>query len=296
MDSGMSAGGKSLVERAKAIILQPKTEWPVIAGESETTASILKSYVLPLAAIGPLATLIGGQLFGYGALFVRYRPGLMTALTSAVVSYVMTIIGVFVLAWIANFLAPKFAGTESKTGAFKLVAYSMTAGWLAGIFSLFPALSILGIVGLYSLYLFYVGAPALMNVPGDKAPGYTAVTVVCAIVLGLIASAISAALIGLFAGPALLSSSDRTEMDGTISVPGVGSIDTSKIEEMGKRMEDAASGKTKAVASSDLKALLPESIGSYARSSVQTGGAGTMGTSAEAEYTSGDKSFTLRIA
>ncbi|MCT2400671.1 Yip1 family protein [Novosphingobium mangrovi (ex Huang et al. 2023)] len=299
MDSGTSASGKPLVERAKAIILKPGTEWPIIADESDTPSSILKGYVLPLAAIGPLATLIGGQVFGYGALFVRYRPSLMSGLTSAILSYAMAIIGVFVLAWIANMLAPKFAGSENKTGAFKLVAYSMTAGWLAGIFSLIPALSVLGIVGLYSLYLFYVGAPVLMKVPGDKALGYTAVTVLCAIVLGIIASTITASVAGIFAGPALFSSSSSsggTKGSGTITVPGVGSIDTDKIEQMNKQIEDAASGKTKAVSAGDLKGLLPESIGSYTRTSLETVGAGAVGTSAQARYTAGDKSFNLRIA
>ncbi|MAC58633.1 MAG: YIP1 family protein [Novosphingobium sp.] len=295
MDSGTNTGGKSLVERAKAIILTPKSEWPVIAAEKETTGSILKGYVLPLAAIGPVASFIGGQLFGYGALFVRFRPGLMSGLTSAIISYIMAIISVFIIAWIANMLAPKFSGVEDKTGSFKLVAYSMTAGWLAGIFSLLPALSILGIVGLYSLYLFYVGAPELMKVPADKVLGYTAVTVVCAIILGFIASAVTASVVGIFAGPALFSS-DESSSSGTISVPGVGSIDTGEIEKMGKRMEDAASGKTKAVPVGSLKELMPESIGPYTRTSIETFGAGSMGASAQAEYTAGAKSFTLRIA
>lgn len=296
MDSGATAGGKSLVDRAKAIILQPKTEWPVIAAESDTPGSILKSYVLPLAAIGPVASFVGGQVFGYGALFVHFRPGLMTGLTSAIISYVMAIVGVFVLAWVADMLAPKFAGTSNRTAAFKLVAYSMTAGWLAGIFGLIPALAVLGLAGLYSLYLLYTGASALMNVPEDKAVGYTAVTVVCALVLGFVASAITGSVAGLFAGPALFSSADHTTVDGTVSVPGLGSIDTGKLDAMNKQLEDAANGKTKAVAANSLKTLLPENIGAYARASVETVGAGAMGTSAEGKYTAGDKSFTLRIA
>lgn len=296
MDSGTSSGGKSLVDRAKAIILTPKSEWPVIAAEKETTGSILKGYVLPLAAIGPVASFLGGQLFGYGALFVRFRPGLMSGLTSAIISYIMAIVSLFIIAWIANMLAPKFSGVEDKTGSFKLVAYSMTAGWLAGIFSLLPALSILGIVGLYSLYLFYVGAPELMKVPADKVLGYTAVTVVCALILGFIASAVTASVVGIFAGPALFSSSDESSSSGTISIPGVGKVDTGEIEKMGKQMEDAASGKTKAVPVGSLKELMPESIGPYTRTSIETFGAGSMGASAQAEYTADAKSFTLRIA
>ncbi|MCJ2177090.1 Yip1 family protein [Novosphingobium album (ex Hu et al. 2023)] len=298
METGSSAGSKPIVDRAKAILLQPKAEWPVIASEPDTPSSILKSYVLPLAAIGPVAGLVGGQLFGYGALFVHFRPSLMSGIMSAVTGYVMAIVSVFILAWIANMLAPKFMGSADKSGAFKLVAFSMTAGWLAGVFSLIPALSVLGLAGLYSLYLFYTGAPVLMKVPQEKAMGYTAVTVVCALVLGFIASVVTASVVGLVAGPSLFSVSDRSGSSGsaTITVPGVGKIDTGKLDEMNKRMEDAASGKTKAVPVESLKTLLPESIGAYSRTSLQTIGAGMMGASAEAAYEAGDKRFTLRIA
>lgn len=295
-ESGTGAGSKQLFERAKAIILQPKAEWPIIGAESASPSSILKSYVLPLAAIGPVAHFIGGQVFGYGALFVRFRPGLMSGLTSAIVSYVMAIVMVYVLAWIANFLAPKFSGAENWKGAFKLVAYSMTAGWVAGVFGLVPALSVLGIVGFYSLYLFYAGAPVLMQVPEDKALGYTAVTVVCAIILGFIAATVTASMAGMFAGPVLFSSTSNKVIDDTVSIPGVGSVDTGKIDAMTKQMQDAASGRTKAVPADSLKGLLPASIGSYARTSVETVGAGPMGAAAEAKYASGDKSFTVRIA
>ncbi|SFG31495.1 Yip1 domain-containing protein [Novosphingobium sp. CF614] len=295
MDNGI-AGQKPIVERVKAILLKPKEEWPVIAAETTPPGAVLKGYVLPLAAIGPLAALVGGQLFGYGALFVRYRPGLVTGLTTAIVSYVMALIGVFVLAWITNFLAPKFSGTANKAGAFKLVACSMTAGWVAGVFSLVPALSVLGIVGLYSLYLFYAGAPVLMKVPEDKAVGFTAVTVVCALVLGILASALTASMVGLFAAPAMFSPADHERVEGSVSVPGVGTVDVGKLDAMNKQLEDAANGKTKAVAADSLKGLLPEAIGPYARTALETVGAGPMGTSAQAKYTAGDRSFTLRVA
>ena len=42
-----------LVERAKAILLRPKEEWPRIAAESSTPTDVLIRYALPLAAIGP---------------------------------------------------------------------------------------------------------------------------------------------------------------------------------------------------------------------------------------------------
>ena len=40
-----------LIARAKNILLTPKTEWPVIAGEAETVQSLYLNYILVLAAI-----------------------------------------------------------------------------------------------------------------------------------------------------------------------------------------------------------------------------------------------------
>lgn len=289
------SGGNPLVERAKAIILKPKEEWPRIEMETQSQGDIFKSYVLPLAAIGPVASLIGGQVFGFGGFGFHYRPSLMGSITSAVLSFALTLVGVFVLALIADWLAPKFDGTSNKLNSFKLVAYGATASFLAGIFGLIPALGVFGLLGLYSIYLFYTGAPVLMKVPEAKAGGYVAVTMLCAIVLAIVIAPITAAITGLmFAGQSFVSSSEDT-VDGTVTVPGVGSIDVGEVEKMSKRMEDAANGNTKPVEGAKLQALLPEAVGGYKRTAVEMVGAGSIGTSAEGTYTAGDKSFTLKI-
>jgi hypothetical protein len=284
----------SIVDRAKAIILTPRDEWPKIALESTPQGDILRGYVLPLAAIGPLASFVGSQVFGYGLLGFSYRPGLIWSLSNAVLSFVMAIVSVFVLTFIADFLAPKFDGVSNRANAFKLVAYSYTAGWLAGVFGLFPALFIFSFLGLYSLYLIYTGATPLMKVPQEKAVGYTAVTILCAVLLAIVAAPITAAITGLWAtGPGRLASGD---VGGKVTVPGGGSIDLDKVQQATKQMEAAANGKSPPVAPDRMKALLPETIGSYARSATEGVAAGPMGSTAEGTYTAGDKSFKLKIS
>jgi hypothetical protein len=108
---------------------------------------------------------------------------------------VLALVSVYVLALIVNALAPAFSGQKSTAQSLKVTAYSATAAWLAGIFSLIPMLAILSILGLYSLYLLYVGLPVLMKSPPDKALGYTAVVIVCALVLFFIFGYLSSALI-----------------------------------------------------------------------------------------------------
>ena len=172
-----------LVDRVKAILLTPQKEWPVIEGESATTASLYTGYIMPLAAIPAVAGFVGMSVFGIRVLGMSIKVPFGTGLITAVVNYVMTLVGCFVLALIIDALAPSFGGQRSQIQALKLAAYSMTASWLAGIFMLIPALSILAIVGVYSLYLLYLGLPVLMKSPADKSLAYTVVVILAAIIL-----------------------------------------------------------------------------------------------------------------
>jgi Yip1-like protein len=182
----------SLMERAKNIILQPKTEWPVIDTEQTSTGALYTGYIIPLALIGPVAQIIGWSVFGMSLPFVgTFRIPIGYAVRTAVITYVASLISVFVLALIIDALAPTFGGQKNQMQALKVAAYSSTAAWVAGIFGIFPALAILGLLGLYSLYLLYLGLPVLMKAPEDKAMGYTVVVIICAIVLWIIIAAVT---------------------------------------------------------------------------------------------------------
>lgn len=194
--------GSGIIQRAKDILLKPTETWPVIAAESSSTQSIYVPYVVMLAAIGPIAQFIGGQVFGFTGFGITYHPPIGSALMSAILSYGLALAAVFVLALIIDALAPNFGGQKDQVQALKVAAYSATAGWVGGVFGLIPSLALIGaLFGLYGLYLLYLGLPVLMKVPQDKALGYTAIVVVAAIVIFLVIGALVAAL----TAPSLLS-------------------------------------------------------------------------------------------
>src|SRR3546814_12941484 len=83
------ASSHGIVQRAKDMILKPKETWAVIDGEAASVQSLYMPYVLVLAAIGPLAGLIGGLVFGFRFLAVTFRPPLGGAIVSALMSYVL---------------------------------------------------------------------------------------------------------------------------------------------------------------------------------------------------------------
>ncbi len=186
----------SLVTRASNIIMRPNAEWPVIAAEPATPVSVFTGYVVPLAAIGPIASCIGFSVVGVGIPFVgTYRVGLIAGLTNAVISYVFALLGVFLLAAIVNVLAPFFGAPKSWLGSLKVTAYSLTPSFLAGILLIFPPLGILGIVAsLYGIFLIFIGLPVLMGASREKAPIYVVSVIGCGIVLGVIFGAVNAAV------------------------------------------------------------------------------------------------------
>jgi Yip1 domain len=175
----------SLVNRVKAILMQPKSEWQVIDGEPATIASIYMGYVVPLAAIPAIC----------GAVWMaRYTPGF--AVRYAVTQYVLGLVTPFVFALIIDALAPTFGGQRSQIQALKVAAYSWTAAWVAGILLLIPGLGVLSIVGLYSLYLLYLGLPVLMKSPADRAMSYTVVAIIIGVVLAVVVNRVAWMVMG----------------------------------------------------------------------------------------------------
>jgi hypothetical protein len=175
-----------IVDRVKNILLKPKEEWPIIAGEISPPAELYTSYIVPLAAIPAVAAFIGFSIVGMP--FIGRLP-MMTGLSIMVTQFVLALVGVFALSLVIDFLAPQFGGEKNHPQALKVAAYSMTAAWVAGIFNILPMLGILGILGLYSIYLLFLGLPVLMKVSQDKAVIYTVVVVVAGIIIwGVIAT------------------------------------------------------------------------------------------------------------
>lgn len=229
----------NLVERVQAILLKPKATWPVIEGEPDDIAGLYKNYLVYLAGVSSLAAFIGFSLIGTGMMGIHFRVPILAGLANMVVGFVLTLVMIYVLALVANALAPSFGGQKDMGKAFKLVAYGATAGLLGGVFNLLPALSMLGLLAaLYSIYLLYTGVPVMMKVPEGKALGFTAVLIVC----GIVASIVVMTVGSLFSGGAgmMMGGASAPAGDVSIKVPGSEvTINTAKLEEAAKKMEAA---------------------------------------------------------
>ena len=186
----------TIVDRVKRLLVSPDPEWAVIAAEPATLRGLITGYVLPLAALSAIGSVIGSVLWLGGF-------GLGFALRVAVIGLLMSVIGVVVLSVLVDALAPTFGAAKNSTGAAKVAAYAPTPAWIGGFFQIIPYLgSVIALIGaLYALYLLYLGLMRVMKSPADKAVAYTVVVLVVGLVIGVVANYLTGAMLGFGAVP-----------------------------------------------------------------------------------------------
>ena len=189
----------SLQTRVVAILTKPAEEWRTIAAESATVESLMRGYAAPLAAIPAVCQFIGYSLVGIPTpILGTIRVGVGRSLVSAILAWVFALVGAWIAAVVIEKLAPTFQSRGDTTQALKLVVYSMTPVWIAGVLNLVPLLAVLGIIAaLYAIYLFYLGLPPVMATPADKVIPYMVVSALVIFIVSVILGAIAAAIVGI---------------------------------------------------------------------------------------------------
>lgn len=314
---------KGLVDRVTAILLRPKLEWPVIAAESDTVGGLYSRYIFIMAAIPAVMGFIKMSVIGVGLPFMgTLRLGIGVGLTGLVMNYVLSLIGVFLVSLLVDALAPGFGGQKNQVQALKTVAYAYTATWVASIGQIIPGLWILIMLAalVYGIYLLYIGLPVTMKCPPDRAAGYTAVTIIVALILGWVIGLFVGAATGIGAG--MLGAGMAGAARGVTAAQSGGGVtvdDNSPLgklaaigrqaEAAGKQMDaaqkagdtnaqaDAAKAmvaatlgggtRVEALAPDRLKAFIPDSIGGLKRADLNVERNGAMGmqvSKADARY------------
>lgn len=314
-----------IISRAKGVVLAPQSEWPVIAGEADSVAGLYSRYIIWLAALPAIAGFLKGSIIGIGVPFVgTVRVGIVSGLFNMLLQYGLGLLTVYLLAMLVNALASTFGGRQDMVQALKATAYASTASWLAGVLVLVPWMgSLLAIAGgIYSIYLLYLGLPATMQCPKEKAVPYTAVTIIAAIVISLVLGTLIAKVTGVADLGRDEGSSIEISHDGSTV-----KLDTESMEKWAKNLESATqkmeqasksgssedqqkaagevmgallggNGKVEASDPQTLKALLPETLGGFARRSFKAERNSAMGvqvSEADARYSNDDDSQAIEL-
>lgn len=206
MDKKESVSGmdvvKKIAQRAKEVLLKPRDTFAVIKTETVTSRDLILNYLAPLAVIPAVASIIGMSAVGIRiSVMGTFRIPLINSFSSAVLQYILTLIGIYILGIIINALAPSFSGKKNEIQALKIAVYSATPSLVVGILYILPVLGILVVVaGLYGFYLLYLAIPIMMECPPEKALGYTVVVIIINLVISLIIGALVSFLPGVGMG------------------------------------------------------------------------------------------------
>ena len=196
----------SLIDRAKNIIMSPKTEWATIVAEEPNANSIFTGYALPLIILGAVAAFIGHAFLWGGHYGILGGSAITWGLYYAVMVVVAGVLGVWLTAMIVNALAPSFGSEKNMGRAMQLVCYAYTPAWIGGLLTIYPPLGMIGsLFGLYGLYLVYLGLPHTMKTPADKVVTYMIVTFVALIVIYMVVALVFAGIFMSIFGLGLVS-------------------------------------------------------------------------------------------
>jgi hypothetical protein len=192
----------SIVQRAKNIIMKPSDEWNVIASEPATIGGLFTGYATPLALIPMVSTILFNGLLGISAAdMMGFGSGmpldLMAIAGMAILSFIVSLVSLFVMGTLVKLVSPSFNGTSDKVQAMKLMTYASTPSWVVALVSWIPFLgAVLGFAAtVYVVYLIYLGLNPVLGVPKEKIAGFTVVIVLIYVVLVLIMSGIVAGLL-----------------------------------------------------------------------------------------------------
>jgi hypothetical protein len=263
-----------IITRAKAMLLSPRAEWPLVAAEPDTVGGLYSGYIAILAAIPAVVHFLSSTLIGVSVPFLgSFRVPMAAGLTTAVLAYVLSLIGTFVVALIVDALAPSFGAEKNRVQALKTVGYAYTAYWVASILGIIPGLGLLSALagGIYSIYLLNMGLPFTMKCPPEKAIGYTAVSIIVAIIVGwvlaLIVGSVAGLGMGFGRGITGYSSPGYTHQGGDFAAGTTGAA----LQAWTKKMEDASKQVDAAQKSGDSNAQA-SAVGQMIGAAVGSGG------------------------
>jgi len=184
------------LRRVVYVILRPRAEWDMIAAEETSVDALLRGYILPLALLAPMATVIGMTLFGrdwdplHGYLV---PPGEIFA--AGATTFFGIVGSIFALAAIFCLIAPMFRSPRNFLAALKVATYGAIPVLLAGGTLVLPAMAIVGMAGLcHTLYLFWLGAQQVLKVPAGGGAEYVGISIVLLAFVSVLAGAAGSAI------------------------------------------------------------------------------------------------------
>ena len=190
---------RSVLRRILSLVLVPNQAWDEIAREPASVDVLIRRYIVPLALLAPLATVIGMKTFdaswspAHGYLVppeAIWAAGATTLFAS--------IASIFLLAGIFGLIAPMYGSSRDYPSALKVATYGAVPVLVAGALLFLPVMVMVSMVALcHTLFLYWIGVRRVLDVPEDARTEFIGISLT---MLGGLSSILGAALssAGLF--------------------------------------------------------------------------------------------------
>jgi hypothetical protein len=184
------------LRRIVYLVFRPTAEWDRIAAEKTSVDALLRGYILPLALLAPIATVIGMKTFdrdwdpAHGFLVPPDQ-----IFGAGVATYFAIIGSIFVLAAIFVLIAPMFGGARDFVAALKVATYGSIPVMVAGATLIVPVMAIVTMVGLcHTLFLLWIGVRRVLNVPRGGEAEFVGISIVLLAFLSVLVGAAASAI------------------------------------------------------------------------------------------------------
>jgi len=184
------------LRRIVYLVVRPAAEWDAIAGEKTSVDALLRHYILPLALLAPIATVIGMKTFdrawdpAHGFLVPAEQ-----ILAAGATTYFATVGSILVLAAIFTLIAPMFGAPRDYLAALKVATYGAIPVLLAGATLFLPAMAIVAMAGLcHTLFLFWIGVRRVLSVPRGAEAEFVGISLVLLTFLSVLIGATAGAI------------------------------------------------------------------------------------------------------
>jgi hypothetical protein len=165
----------------------PVEEWHSIDNRHESFKYSM-SHIMIIALIPAISAYFSLTSIGWSVgVGERLFLSVDNALILSVGMYFALIAGVFILGYLAHWMAHTFGSEPTYTQTLELAAYTATPLFTAGLAAFYPEIWFVMLVGFgalaYSVYLLYAGVPILMHIPEERGFIYSSSVVTCGLIL-----------------------------------------------------------------------------------------------------------------
>ena len=183
------------LRRIVYLVFRPTAEWDAIAEEKTSVDALLRCYILPLALLAPIATVIGMKTFDRDWDPVHgYLVPSDQIFGAGAATYFAIVVSIFTLAAIFTLIAPMFGATRDYLAALKVATYGAIPLLLAGATLIVPVMAIVTMAGVcHTLFLLWIGVQRVLNIPRGSQAEFVGISLVLLTFLSvLVGAALSA--------------------------------------------------------------------------------------------------------